>query len=66
MESLLEKHPLAKAPDLEARLSLWDQKQVRKPSHPACAKPKSLFGKVDHLMSSNVAQMFLYAAEDGR
>jgi len=28
-ESLLEKHVLAKAPDLEARLTLWDQKQVR-------------------------------------
>ncbi len=31
MESLLEKHPLAQAPDLEARLALWDQKQVLTP-----------------------------------
>ena len=28
MEGQLAKHALASAPDLEARLSLWDQKQV--------------------------------------
>lgn len=28
MEGQLAKHALAFAPDLEARLSLWDQKQV--------------------------------------
>ena len=35
-ESLLEKHVLAKAPDLEARLTLWDQKQVRRCLAIAC------------------------------
>ena len=28
MEGQLAKHALASAPDLEARLSLWDRKQV--------------------------------------
>ena len=35
MEGQLGKHALASAPDLEARLSLWDQKQVSASSLPA-------------------------------
>ncbi len=38
MESLLEKHPMAQAPDLEARLALWDQKQVLTPHNAACVR----------------------------
>ena len=37
LESLLGKHQLAKAPDLEARLTLWAQKEVLRPLHAAHA-----------------------------
>ena len=35
MEGQLAKHALASAPDLEARLSLWDRKQVTPLPFPA-------------------------------
>ena len=35
MEGQLAKHALASAPDLEARLCLWDQKEVSASSLPA-------------------------------